>query len=151
MKLLYNTHRIMAYSRLHTALREGTRPFITFQSTADTSEGWKLSLQGKTVEDAIYLFDSLNEFLKDNNIPFKMGTQNLISRNTEQSTKLMTVYVPNGINVKDLAEEVYSRISTYKGWYDIKTKEGYNHYAGAVFYRNDRNANGVYIPAKNAA
>jgi hypothetical protein len=144
------TYIDMISTRLHTALRTVNRPFISFHANANTSEGWKLSIQGKTVEDAIYLLDALKDFLFESNVPFKMGTQNLIDRKSEQSTKLMTIYVPNGVDVKQLAEAVYSRTLDYKGWYDIKTKLGYQHYAGGVFFRNDRDVNGTYIPAKIA-
>jgi hypothetical protein len=127
-----------------------SRPFISFHSDAVTSDGWKLSIQGKSIEDAVYLLDTLKDFLYEVNAPFKVGTQNLIDRKSEQSTKLMTVYIPNGVDVMDFAEAVYSRILSYKGWYDVKSKDGYRHYAGGVFFRNDRDTNGVYIPAKNA-
>ena len=61
----------------------------------------------------------------------------------------MTIYIPNGIDVKFFAELVYRSISDYKGWYNIKNKEAYEHYAGGIFFRNDRNEKGQYIPVKN--
>ena len=48
----------------------------------------------------------------------------------------------------EVAEAIYTLIKDYKGWHNIKTPTSYKHYAGAVFYRNDRNEYGDYIPAK---
>ena len=70
--------------------------------------------------------------------------------NNQQSTKLMTIYIPNSLDVLFFAELVYRAIPNYKGWYDIKTPSAYEHYAGGIFFRNDRDANGIYIPAKSA-
>jgi hypothetical protein len=46
-----------------------------FDTTANTDNGWKLSIQGKSVVDAITLYQKLNGFLFANNIPFKIATQ----------------------------------------------------------------------------
>jgi len=89
--------------------------------------------------------------LMENDIPFKVATINrfsLIGTNKEQSHKAMTIYCPNGMDFNELCEEVYSRISDYKGWYNIKTPSSYSHYAGGLFTRNDRTESGNYIPAK---
>lgn len=113
-----------------------------------TSNGWKLSIQGKSIEDASFLFERLEGFLSSNSIPFKVGTAKRFSHeNKEQSKKAMTIYVPNSFNHLELAEEVYSLILDYKGWQDIKTPSSYSHYAGGIFFRNDRDESGQYIPA----
>ncbi len=113
------------------------------------SNGWKLSIKGKTLEDAYEIYDRLHDFLDRNNIYYKMATTKLInSSNKEQKYKLMTIYVPDDIDHLDLAETIYSRfIMDYKGWYDIKMPRSYEHYAGAIYFRNDRNERGEYIPA----
>ena len=43
-----------------------------FDRSFDT--GWKISLQGKSIEDAKLLLDSLYDYLCENNISFKVGT-----------------------------------------------------------------------------
>ena len=138
----------MANSKLYHDLKDTQRYFINRQTNADTSDGWKLSIQGKTIQDAMYLYDNLKYLLSALNLPFKVGTQKLIDKNTEQSTKLMTIYIQNGYSVYTIAEMFYNKIANYKGWYDIKTPTSYEHYAGAIFIRNDRNNKGNYIPAK---
>lgn len=118
-----------------------------------TDNGWKISIQGKTVTDSIFLYERLSSWLIGLDIPFKVATINrysLRNNNKEQSFKAMTIYCPNGVDINWLCEEVYSSITDYKGWRDIKTPTGYEHYAGGLFFRNDRNENGVYIPAKLA-
>ena len=124
------------------------RSDIMFNSETSTSDGWKISIQGKCVEDAVFLFNALDSFLRYNEIPFKVATKKrLSSGNVEQSRKAMTIYCPNNLDVSILAEDVYGLITSYKGWYDVKTPTSYSHYAGGLFIRNDR-INGQYIPAK---
>lgn len=139
----------MATKKLYNELINTNKYFIMHNTDADTSSGWKLSIQGKSVQDAMFLYDNLKGLLYSTNIPFKVGTQRLIDRKDEQSTKLMTIYIPNGIDVKFFAELVYRNISNYKGWHDIKHKESYEHYAGGIFFRKDRGYDGIYIPVKN--
>jgi hypothetical protein len=138
----------MATPELYNELRDSNRYFLMVNTDSDISDGWKLSIQGKTVQDAMFLYDALKGFLYHTKAPFKMGTKKLIDKkDPEQSTKLMTIYVPNGIDVKCYAELVYRLILDYKGWYDIKPKRSYEHYAGGIFFRNDREDSGAYIPA----
>jgi hypothetical protein len=115
-----------------------------------TDKGWKISIQGKTVSDSVFLYERLSDFLIGQDIPFKVATVNRYSlRNTnkEQSFKAMTIYCPNGLDIMDLCESVYSMVVDYKGWYSINTPKSYSHFAGGLFYRNDRNESGNYIPA----
>jgi hypothetical protein len=65
----------------------------------------------------------------------------------EQSHKVMTIYIPNQFNRFEFAEQIYSMIMDYKGWYNINTPSSYEHFAGGVFMRNDRDNAGNYIPA----
>lgn len=110
------------------------------------SNGWKLSLQGKSIEDTIELFSKLEQFLSLQSIDFKVATHKRINHsNKEQSHKVLTIYVPDHINVENLAESVYSLTKDYKGWQNIKTPTSYEHYAGCVFIRNDRDEHGNYI------
>jgi hypothetical protein len=138
----------MATPALYNELKDSNRYFLMVNTDSETSDGWKLSIQGKTVQDAMFLYDALKGFLYYTKAPFKVGTQKLIDKkDPEQSTKLMTIYVPNGIDVKCYAELVYRLIPDYKGWQDIKVKRSYEHYAGGIFFRNDREESGEYIPA----
>jgi len=121
-----------------------------FNSSATTDNGMKISIQGKSIEDSIFLFGRLSEYLYLNNIPFKVATSrrfDLVDTNKEQSHKAMTIYCVDGSDFSQLCEDVYSLTLDYKGWQDIKTPTSYEHYAGGLFFRNDRNANGVYVPA----
>ena len=112
----------------------------------DSSNGWKLSLQGKSTEDAIELYKLTSDFLSKNDIAFKVATKKRINHhNSEQSKKLLTIYVPNSMDHLELAEKIYKLTNKYKGWYDIKTPSNYEHYAGPVFFRNDRDEKGNYI------
>lgn len=124
-------------------------PFITWGGKP-SDNGMKLSIQGRTIDDAVELFEKLSPFLRQNSIAFKVGTNYLINMNhPTQSTKLMTIYVPNDVEFEELAEEIYKKIMNYKGWKNIKTPPKYQHYAGGIFYRNDRDEDGKYIPGKS--
>ena len=123
--------------------------YSSFESIESAvANGWKLSLQGKTVDDVIELATLLVPFLEQNELSFKLATQLLIDyKHPQQSHKLMTIYVPSTFDIKDIAETVYKLTKTYNGWHDIKTPESYEHYAGCVNFRNDRDDTGNYIPA----
>jgi hypothetical protein len=112
-----------------------------------SSNGWKLSLQGKTTDDAKQLYDLLGSWLQSNNIPFKVGTVKLINnaKRPEQRTKLLTIYVPDGEDLYEFMERVYKKVKSYKGWHNIKPPRGYEHYAGPIFFRNDRDEEGNYV------
>lgn len=121
-----------------------------FNTSATTDNGMKISIQGKSMLDSIFLFERLNEYLYSNNIPFKVATSrrfDLINTNKEQSHKAMTIYCVDGYDFSQLCEDVYRLTVDYKGWQDIKTPTSYEHYAGGLFFRNDRNTNGEYLPA----
>ena len=61
---------------------------VQFSADRDTSNGWKLSLQGKCIEDAAFLFRCLDTFLSDNNIPYKVGTQKRFNARIAKTSKL---------------------------------------------------------------
>lgn len=118
--------------------------------------GWKISIQGKSVEDSVELYTKLHEFLNKERISYKVGTLMRHSyhvnkgergnlRSLEQSRKAMTIYCPNDLDIKELCEKVYALLPDYKGWYDVATPSSYEHYAGGLFIRNDRNENGEYV------
>lgn len=134
--------------KLYNTLTTSNGYFENYNGSADVSNGWKLSIQGKTIQDALYLYENLRSLLYATKCSFKIGTQKLIDKkHPQQSTKLLTIYVPNGVDVKSFAELVYLNIPEYKGGQDIKCPRSYEHYANAIYFRNDRNADGIYIPA----
>jgi len=136
---------------LNRRLTKTSRYDMNIHATSNTDNGYKISIQGKTVADSIFLYERLSSYLMSNDIPFKVATINRFSlRNTnkEQSFKAMTIYCPNGTDIMSLCEDVYSLTMDYKGWQDIKTPTSYEHYAGGLFFRNDRTESGQYIPAQ---
>lgn len=138
----------MANQKLYKTLTTSKGCFEQHNGTADVSDGWKLSIQGKTVQDVLFLYENLKGLLFHSRCSFKIGTQKLIDlKHPQQSTKLMTIYVPNGVDVKSFAELVYLNIMDYKGGQDIKTPKSYEHYANAIYFRNDRDEKGNYIKA----
>ncbi len=121
--------------------------FIQIEGEANWRDGWKLSLQGHTLEDTKFLLERLLPLLGVSKASFKFATQKLIDLKSEQSTKLLTIYIPNGVTPESFAELVRLHISDYKGADDILEKRSYTKYAPGIFYRNDRDENGTYIDA----
>ena len=129
-------------------LKETLRNFVRHFGDADYSDGWKLSIQGKTLDDANFLYENLIGFLMISKCSFKFGTNKLINcGHPQQSKKLLTIYIPNGVDVKSFAELVYLHIDDYEGGNNIPTPDNYMHYKNAIYYRNDRREDGEYIPA----
>lgn len=79
---------------------------------------------------------------------FKFGTNRLInSGHPQQSKKLLTIYIPNDVDVESFAELVYLNIIDYTGGDKVKQPDSYTHYKNAIYFRNDRDENGEYISA----
>lgn len=122
--------------------------FVQHNGEANVTDGWKLSIQGKTLDDAMYLYGNLSDFLLISKCSFKFGTKKLIECNVEeQRTKLLTIYIPNGVEPKSFAELVYLQIKDYEGGEDIIPKNLYTHHKNAIYYRNDRDEYGEYVSA----
>ena len=117
-----------------------------------STNGWKLSIVGKTENDVQFLYDRLHKWLSLKDIAHKIATSKRVNHNNyEQSKKLVTIYVPDDTDYKSLANKVESLIKGYTGWRDIKLPfKGYKHYSNGIFFRNDRDEYGEYIPAKDA-
>jgi hypothetical protein len=134
-------------------LEESWQYFVQYNGEASTSEGWKLSIQGKTLNDSMYLYNNLINFLMVTKCHYKFGTKRLINydftdeKKRQQANKLLTIYIPNGVDPKSFAELVYLHIEDYTGGNDVVTPDTYTHYKNAIYYRNDRNENGEYISA----
>lgn len=136
-----------AIEQLYDALKNSKDYFIQVHGSTDWSEGWKISIQGHTLEDSQFIFESLFGLLGATKVSFKLGTQKLIDMKTEQSTKLLTIYLPKGVDPKSYAELVRLNLEEYTGADDIEEKRSYTKYAPGIFYRNDRDEKGEYIPA----
>jgi hypothetical protein len=130
------------------ALKTSPDAFIQANGEANWRDGWKVSIQGRTLEDSRFLFDRLIDFMVNTKASFKFGTQKLIEANhPEQSTKLLTIYLPNGVDPKSYCELVRLNLIGYEGAKDIPEKRSYTKYSEGIFYRNDRTSEGAYIPA----
>jgi len=115
-----------------------------------STNGWKLSILGKDLKDSLELWESLRDYLVQNDIAHKFGTLKRIKHpNKEQSKELLTIYIPDGSSLNEIAIEVDKRLQAYKGWHNIKTPTSYEHWGNAIFYRNDRDKGGKYIKAQN--
>lgn len=122
--------------------------FVIHHGEAEYSDGWKLSIQGETLADAEFLYQNLIGFLMISKCSFKFGTQKLINcGHPQQSKKLLTIYIPNGVDVKSFAELVYLHIPDYTGGDKVPIPDSYTHYKNAIYYRNDRDEGGNYISA----
>lgn len=130
------------------ALEVSSDAFIQCNGEADWKDGWKVSIQGRTLEDSEFLFDRLVGLMFNTKASFKFGTKLLIdAKNEEQSTKLLTIYLPNGVDPKSYCELVRLNLIGYEGAKDIPEKRSYTKYSEGIFYRNDRTSEGTYIPA----
>ena len=116
-----------------------------------SKNGWKLSIVGKSKKDAEFLYNKLHKWLSIKNIAHKFATGKRVDhKNQEQSKKLATIYVPDGTDHLKLAGKIENLLKGYKGWQDIKLPfKGYEHYSNGIFFRNDRDESGNYIPAKS--
>lgn len=112
------------------------------------SDGWKLSIQGKTLDDSMELYEKLIGLLMITKCWFKFGTKRFIEYGDSlQHNKLLTIYLPNGVDPRSFAELVYLHIEDYKGHEGLGQPNSYEHYKGPIYYRNDRDENGNYISA----
>lgn len=115
--------------------------------------GFKISLQGKTPSDAIYLISILYEYLKDKEISYKVATKkrfDLVNDpeiNSEQAFKAMTVYIPNEYDVLDICRDIQSLLIDYTGWEGVNDPTSYTKFSNGIYHRNDRDENGHYIAA----
>lgn len=117
-------------------------------------KGWKLSIQGKTVDDGRELLDRLYEYLRENRVLFKIGTCLRYGLTTaadpsdkEQGHKAMTIYCPDDMDIELLAKEVADLLEDYEGHIGVKPPLSYRPYHKAVYIRNDRDPSGNYIYA----
>lgn len=137
------------FELIRNLLTKAKKADMPFPSSANTSNGWKISIQGRTLDDVIFLYDRLHVYLIHHEIPFKIGTKKrLTNSNKEQARKIFTIYCPNNMDINKLCESVYNLIRDYRGWYNIPTPTSYEHYAGGLYFRNDRDEYGNYIAGK---
>lgn len=132
------------------ALKNHLGYFIQINGDASFEDGWKLSIQGKTLEDSQFLVKNLFGLLYATKASYKFGTQKLIdTKHPQQSTKLLTIYIPNNVDPKSFAELVRLNLLDYKGAEGINIPKSYQAYSKelGIYFRNDRNEHGEYIPA----
>jgi len=124
--------------------------FYMVRGNGNHTDGFKLSIQGNTIEDVIYLAEHITPFLAESGISFKLGTKKLIDYtgdHPQQKHKLLTIYAPNEVPIREFAETIYQLMEDYTGGDSVKQPDSYTHYKNAIYYRNDRNENGEYIKA----
>lgn len=141
---------IVDIEELKETLKTYPMYFLQVMGGAPFDQGWKLSIQGKTLDDVGYLAKNLFRLLSATKASFKFGTQKLIDiKHPQQSTKLLTIYIPNNVDPKSFAELVRLNLLDYKGAEGIPKPESYSVYSKelGIYYRNDRDENGEYIPA----
>ena len=127
---------------------EDFRFFIQYKGDAKCDNGWKLSIQGKTLDDCEDLFNRLIGLLMITKCSFKFGTKRFINYGESlQYNKLLTVYIPNGVDPTSFGELVYLHLEGYNGHEGLDQPNSYEHYKGPIYYRNDRDENGQYISA----
>lgn len=122
--------------------------FIQYYPFRKTN-GWKLSIQGKTKTDVKFLLTKLFDYLMKEKISFKFATNRLLKHKKagEQKNKVLTIYCPLNTEILDLAKEMGKRIKSYKGFTGVKAPTSYAYYKYGIYYRNDRDEKGRYIPA----
>ena len=119
----------------------------------NSDNGFKISLQGKEPNDAVFLVSVLYEYLKNKEISYKVATKrrfNSINNkevNSEQAFKAMTIYIPNEYDVLDVCREIKELLVDYTGCEGINNPQSYKKFSYGIYYRNDRDENGRYIKA----
>lgn len=115
-----------------------------------SDNGDKISIVGKTMDDVLDLYERLHDWLMSKNIAHKIATRKRVEHSSyEQSKKLVTIYVPNDLDINTLMLKIEFLLKGYKGWHDIKIPfNGYEHYSNGICFRNDRDEYGNYIPSK---
>lgn len=156
---LYQNKREDLIWYLEEGLRSDLKVYFREQRKFD--KGWKLSIQGCSVEDSIFFIDHLYSWFQDEHISSKIATtkryklkerKENVQYYTEQSHKALTIYCPNDMDVIELGNIIYEKLSAagYTGWDDVPAPSGYTLIKGGVYFRNDRNENGEYIKAIDA-
>ena len=138
----------MDVTEFRNTLRDYPRHFIQHNGDAENTDGFKLSIQGETLDDSIELYKSLIDLLKVTKCTYKFGTKKLIEcGHPQQSKKLLTIYIPNGVDAKSFAELVHLHIEDYTGGDNVNKPDSYQRYKNAIYFRNDRDEDGHYITA----
>lgn len=110
--------------------------------------GYKFTIVGKTVEDALFLLEKIGSFCAKINIDFKVGTKTLIDKQIpEQSFKLLTIYLNENTNRLQLEDDIIYLLKGYKGYEGIELKYSESIVDG-LYFRKDTDEYGNYIPAK---
>lgn len=154
----YQTKREDLLWYIEEGIRSDLKVF--FKDTTPHSDGWKLSIQGKSIEDSIFFIDHVYAIMQKERISHKIATKKRYNLRInpkeewliEQSYKAMTIYCPYDIDVVDLGRTIHKILKDagYNGWDDVTQPNGYTLIADGVYYRNDRTENGTYIKGRDA-
>lgn len=127
-------------------IKKGTKYFIQpIGLNKNEYAGWKYTIVGDNLEDALFLYNNVGKYLKKIDIPFKMGTKKLIEcDDEEQSKKLMTIYIKKDTKFEYLLDDLKYYLKGYNPKAKLKWSE---HVYGPIYKRKDTNENGEYIPA----
>ena len=91
--------------------------FDIFIQGKPSLSGDKISIVGKSIEDSMFLYDKLNNWLSNHNIAHKFGTKKRVSHpDPNQSKKLVTIYVPDDMDIQKLLIKIEYLIKSYTGW-----------------------------------
>lgn len=131
----------------------------------DLGTGWKVSIQGKSHEDTLTVFDAVFDYLieKELNAKFALTARHKC-RELEcedeserihlkvQSHKITTIYCSHKYDILDVCEDIDNLLRGvgYNGWVGIQDPNDYSYFSDGVYYRNDTNENGKYIAADNS-
>lgn len=111
-----------------------------------SNNGWTISILGKSLEDSIDLWKRLHDYLLQKDIAHEFSTLKRIKhKNKEQSSKLLTIYIPDGLSINQIAPELQKKLQGYKSWQDVKTPSDCEHWGNAIFFRKGGN----YIKSQN--
>lgn len=121
------------------------------------SNGWKISIQGKCVEDSIELLNMMFDYLSEYKVAYKVATSTRFNymnegntlRHREQSRKAFTIYCPNDIPIARLCKEINFLTRNYTGWTLVSMPTSYTHYSGGLYFRCDMDEDNLYIMPDN--
>lgn len=129
-------------------LNSKTNNFVSITGHKKNIGDWKVSVQGETIDDLLKIVELTYDKLVSKGLTFKYGTKKLIEKNnTEQSTKFLTIYVPDNVTAKKIASWVAGLLVSYRGGDKFTSKRSYEMVVNGIFIRNDRDENGNYIKA----
>lgn len=132
--------------RIINIIKNGKINFIPLYNSKNKKySGWKYTIVGDTVDDAVYLYEQIGIYLERIGCSYKIATiKQITSGNAEQSVKLITIYIYDNTNVDYLLDDLKYYLKNYKPKATLKKSE---HVWGPIYKRVDTDEYGNYIPA----